>query len=206
MLVTSWTDDPDRYTRDVDFLAFGADDGVELARIFAETMALDANDGLVFDTTGITVTGIRKGQAYGGRRLGTAARLGQARIPITIDLGFGDALGDPGYRTEYRSLLDFGPVTVRACSPATVVAEKFHAVVLLGLLNTRMKDLHDLVSVPATMAIEHDELERTITATFERRATELPTRRPAGLSAAFSADSAKRVQWPPTVGVRRSRA
>jgi len=193
--VTSWTDDPGRYTRDVDFLAFGADDGAELARIFAEIMAHDANDGLVFDTTGVAVTDIRKGQTYGGWRLRTTARLGQARIPITIDLGFGDALGDPDYRMEYRSLLDFGPVTIRACSPATVVAEKFHAVVLLGLLNTRMKNLHDLVSVPATMAIDHDEFVRTVVATFERRATEVPARRPAGLSAAFATDSAKKTQW-----------
>jgi len=86
-------------------------------------------------------------------------------------------------------------MTIRAYSPATVIAEKFHGVVLLGHLNTRMEDLHDLVRLPATMAIDRDELVRTVAATFERRGTELPTCRPAGLSVAFAEDPAKQVQW-----------
>jgi hypothetical protein len=64
-------------------------------------------------------------------RLRTDAYLGNTRIPITVDLGFGDALGDPSYEIEYGSLLDFPAASIRAYSPATVIAEKFQALVVI---------------------------------------------------------------------------
>ena len=68
-------------------------------------------------------------------RLKTAAYLEKTRIPITIDVGFGDALGNADYMLDYGSLLDY---------PSTVIAEKCQAVVALGVINGRMKDYYDL--------------------------------------------------------------
>tara|TARA_R110000803_G_C11981045_1_gene320759 strand:+ start:2062 stop:2805 length:744 start_codon:yes stop_codon:yes gene_type:complete len=95
MLVTLWTVDPGRFTRDVDFLAFGDDDDSSLRAAFVDILAIDGGDGLVFDAAQIVTEPIREDQVYGGRRLKTKAYLGKTEIPITIDLGFGDALGDP---------------------------------------------------------------------------------------------------------------
>jgi len=195
MLVTLWTKDTGRFTRDVDFLAFGPDDEETLKRALSDILSIDAEDGLVFDKGNLTATVIREDQVYGGMRLKTTAYLEKTKIPITIDIGFGDALGDPEYEIDYTSLLDFPPATVRAYSPETVIAEKFQAVVALGLVNGRMKDFYDLWAIRRSVDINLEALRQTIEKTFERRKTEIPKSRPPGLTQEFATDPVKRTQW-----------
>ncbi|WP_375204223.1 nucleotidyl transferase AbiEii/AbiGii toxin family protein [Hyphococcus sp.] len=195
MLVTLWTADPGRFTRDVDFLAFGAEDEDKLKAAFAEILTIDGGDGLAFDAANITAAPIREDQVYGGMRLKTTAYLGKTKIPITIDLGFGDALSDPKHEVDYGSLLDLPTATIRAYSPATVIAEKLQAVVNLGLANGRMKDFYDLWAVPKAVEIDDNELAQSIKATFEMRRTEIPVERPVGLSPQFLTEEKKITQW-----------
>lgn len=195
MLVTLWTVDPGRFTRDVDFLAFGDIGETELKTMFADILAIDGGDGLTFKAGDLTASEIREDKVYGGVRLKTVAYLGDTQIPITIDLGFGDALSNPAYEIDYGSLLDFEPAKIRAYSPATVIAEKFEAVVALGLINGRMKDFYDLWAIPKALEISREDLATAIRATFERRSTPLPASRPPGLSQEFANDPAKAAQW-----------
>lgn len=195
MLVTLWTVDPGRFTRDVDFLAFGDTDDDTLLGIFSDIMSIDAGDGLIFDTANLSASDIREDQVYGGKRLRTIARLGKTEIPITIDLGFGDALADPEYEIDYGSLLDFEPARIRAYSPATVMAEKFQAIVALGVINSRMKDYYDLWSIPRSIDVDPKDLKSAITSTFARRDTPVPDQRPPGLSSEFASDPDKMRQW-----------
>lgn len=156
---------------------------------------IDGGDGLIYDAANLTAAAIREDQVYGGMRLRTTAYLGTTQIPITVDLGFGDALGDPKYQIDYASLLDFPAASIRAYSPATVIAEKFQAVVALGIANSRMKDLYDLWTLPKAVEIDSLELAETIRGTFNRRGTAIPTTCPVGLLAEFSTDPAKQTQW-----------
>ncbi len=195
MLVTLWTSDPGRFTRDADFLGFGASDEERLREIFSEILSLDAADGLVFDIDALTVSDIREDQVYGGKRLRTLADLAGARIPITIDIGFGDAVTAPDYEIEYNSLLDFDSARIRAYSPATVMAEKLQAVVALGLINGRMKDFYDLWAIPRALDVPADALAEAVRATFQRRETSVPADRPTGLSGTFAEQPGKADQW-----------
>ena len=195
MLVTLWTVDPGRFTRDVDFLAFGEENDSVLIKEFAEILSTDSNDGLVFDTAKITAAPIRDHQVYDGMRLKTTASLDGARIPIAIDLGFGDVLGNPEYEVDYGSLLDLPGANIRAYSPATVIAEKFQAIVALGVVNSRMKDYYDLYAVPRAVNTTEVELEAAISATFGRRQTGIPIDKPPGLADMFTGDPAKQKQW-----------
>lgn len=195
MLVTLWTVDPGRFTRDVDFLAFGEENESVLIKEFAEILSTDSNDGLVFDTAKITAAPIRDHQVYDGMRLKTTASLDGARIPIAIDLGFGDVLGNPEYEVDYGSLLDLPGANIRAYSPATVIAEKFQAIVALGVVNSRMKDYYDLYAVPRAVNTTEVELEAAISATFGRRQTGIPIDKPPGLADMFTGDPAKQKQW-----------
>ena len=195
MLVTLWTTDEDRFTRDVDFLGFGAPDAEDLKTTFAEILEIDAGDGLVFDIDTLTASAIREDGVYGGIRIKTAGYLGNTRIPITVDIGFGDAIGESRYLIEYPSLLDLPTATIRAYSPAVVIAEKFQALVVLGLANGRMKDFYDLWAIPKTQDVSETELAEAIAATFQRRETDLPKERPDGLSLAFTSDPQKITQW-----------
>ena len=195
MLVTQWLDHDNRETRDIDFLGFGEDDPEAVKAIFTEIMAIDARDGLVFDTDALAASPIREEMEYGGIRLRTSAYLERTRIPVTLDIGFGDALVDAGQSIEYPSLLGMERPNIRSYPPAAVIAEKFQAVVALGLANGRMKDFYDLWTLPKAMAIGEDALDAAIAATFERRATPIPADRPVGLSAAMADDDAARRRW-----------
>ncbi len=195
MLVTLWTVDQSRFTRDVDFLSFGSEDEESLISIFNDILSADAEDGLRFDTAALTTTQIRDDKIYGGVRLKTTAYLDNTKIPITIDIGFGDSLTDPDYTIEYPSLLELPSANIRAYSPATVIAEKFQAVVALGLINGRMKDFYDLWAIPKAQSISDDELREAVSSTFERRQTAIPSKRPEGLSSIFTTDQQKTRQW-----------
>jgi predicted nucleotidyltransferase component of viral defense system len=195
MLVTLWTDDENRVTRDADFLAHGKSDAAHLKDVFTDIMSLEFDDGLVFDTDALVTSEIREEQEYGGVRLKTTAYLGNVRIPITVDIGIGDAVADPNYTIDYPSLLDMPSANIRAYPPATVVAEKFHAIVTLGLANSRMKDYYDLWSIPNALNIEATALDDAIRTTFERRRTAVPFQQPIGLSTEFVTDEQKSRQW-----------
>ncbi|MFC3052360.1 nucleotidyl transferase AbiEii/AbiGii toxin family protein [Kordiimonas pumila] len=195
MLVTQWTLDSVRPTKDLDFLGFGDSDADHLIDVFSEVMELDGDDGLNFDTATLAATPIRDTQDYGGIRLKTTAYLDKTKIPITIDVGFGDAIVDPDYRIDYPSLLDMPPATLRAYPPESVIAEKFHAVVALGLINSRMKDYYDLWSIPQALALNEDMLDKAIAETFKRRGHAIPTTCPPGFSDMFAEDAEKKRQW-----------
>jgi len=195
MLVTAWIDDDNRVTRDADFLGYGDANPDKLVADFRAIMQIEGDDGLVFDADELVATAIREEMEYGGVRLKTAAYLERTRIPVTIDIGFGDALADAAQRLDYPTLLDLPVPHIRSYPPATVIAEKFQAMVALGVLNGRMKDYYDLWAIPRNLEIASEDLDVAIRATFERRGTSIPTERPPGLSAEMMEDEMKQRQW-----------
>ncbi|MEH3159900.1 MAG: nucleotidyl transferase AbiEii/AbiGii toxin family protein [Sphingomonas taxi] len=195
MLVTLWVEGGQRETRDMDFLGFGEADTAQLRMAFAEIMAIDSDDALAFDTESLTATAIREEFDYGGIRLRTAAYLERSRIPVVVDIGFGDALASTASTITYPSLLEMDSPEIRAYPPATVIAEKFQAMVALGAINGRMKDYFDLWAIPKALSIDPEALDAAIKATFERRTTETPAGRPPGLSETFTSDESKQRQW-----------
>ena len=123
MLVSIWTEDDNRFTRDADFLGKGDPSADRLTAVLSEVMGIDAEDGLRFEIGALRASAIREGQDYRGIRLKTVAMPGTTRIPITIDIGFGDAVADGGYTLTYPSLLDLPEATIRAYPPETVIAK-----------------------------------------------------------------------------------
>jgi predicted nucleotidyltransferase component of viral defense system len=195
MLLTTWFDEPHRATRDVDLLGFGDAAHEALLATFREIMAIELDDGVSFDLKRLRIEAIREEVEYGGSRLRTTAALAGARIPITVDVGFGDAV-EPGVEDiDLPVLLDMPSPYLRAYPPETVIAEKFHAMVILGRANSRMKDYYDVWMLTNAFEINTERLQRAITATFARRNTEIPKGVPDGLSDAFAADMAKQQQW-----------
>ena len=84
---------------------------------------------------------------------------------------------------------------MRAFPKATVVAEKMHAVTVLGMTNTRMKDFFDLALLLRDDTLDDAELQQAVEATFARRQTVMPSAIPIGLSDAFADDTTKQTQW-----------
>jgi hypothetical protein len=153
------------------------------------------DDGLEFDADAILAEPIKKDQAYEGVRVKCPVRLGTAQIQLQIDIGFGDAVMPKPIAVEYPTLLEFPAPTVSAYSRETVVAEKFQAMVQLGIANSRMKDFFDLWILARQFAFEGASLCQAIRTTFRRRQTDLPSKAPMALTAEFGADILKAKQW-----------
>jgi Nucleotidyl transferase AbiEii toxin, Type IV TA system len=196
LLFSLWYDQPHRPTRDADLLGFGSDDITSVVTTFHEICQISVEDGVVFDTASIKGTTIRKETGYGGVRIDLLAHLDGARIALQVDIGFGDAVTPAPESISYPVLLDDLPAPqLRAYPKYTVVAEKFHAICLLGMANTRMKDYFDLEILLSEGVLDAEQLKRAIKATFKRRKTSLPMALPAGLSDAFATDTIKQTQW-----------
>ena len=196
LLFALWYDTPHRPTRDADLLGFGPDDEANLIATFRDIAGMDLGDGIVFDLDSVKADAIREDNTYGGTRITLAARLGSARCALQIDVGFGDAV-TPGPQTvAYPTLLDDFPApTLRVYPVYTVIAEKYQAMVMLGQANSRMKDFFDLAVIARRTELDGATLAIAIAATFARRQTTLPTKRPMALTKQFSEDTAKLRQW-----------
>lgn len=196
MLFTAWLEDPFRPTQDLDLLGYGepAISSIEAAFRAIARIAAD-DDGLVFDTDGMIVAPIREDQQYGGVRVKTVAFLGKTRIPVQVDIGFGDAITPAAQELEFPPLLSAQGPRLKAYPKETVVAEKLQAIVALGRANSRMKDFYDLLALSRLFDFDGRTLVSAIRATFERRGTIVPATAPDGLSREFATDQSKQRQW-----------
>jgi hypothetical protein len=83
----------------------------------------------------------------------------------------------------------------------TVLAEKFQALVQLGIVNSRLKDFYDLWLIAQTFEFDRASLAEAIRQTFAWREAMLPTKKPIGLSDACV--EAWRRQWRAFLGRER---
>jgi len=196
MLFRVWSGALHRPTKDLDLLGQGdptPDAVADAVRLMLATPVPD--DGLSFDPQTVVAAEIREEQEYGGIRVKLLAMLGNARIPMQIDVGFGDAITPSANVHAYPTLLDQDAPQLRMYPPETVVAEKLEASVVRGMINSRMKDYYDLLVIFRVYDLDDRILARAIAATFKRRQTELPTDVPAGLSDEFGGDADAQRLW-----------
>lgn len=196
MLFNLWYAMPHRPTRDVDLLGFGSSDLASIAQAFREIVTVTADDGIVFDAASVRVEEIRKNAGYAGARVIVSAELARARCKTQIDVGFGDAVTPGPVDAVYPVLIaDFAAPRLRTYPVYTVVAEKLHAMVLLGMTNSRLKDYLDLSVLLEREVLDSATLAAAIAATFTRRGTVLPTALPIGLSDEFANDPSRQALW-----------
>jgi len=204
LLFDLWFEVSHRPTRDADFLGFGAMDVESLAAALREVCGIVVDDGMDFDANSITTEEIREDAPYGGLRVKLQGRLGNARCPLQLDVGYGDAVTPGPEEAVYPTLLDDQPAPrLRVYPRATVVAEKLEAIVSLGMANTRMKDYFDLRALAREGQVDVALLADAIAATFARRGTTLPDDMPLGLSDEFAKDPSKQAQWKAFLGKNR---
>ena len=208
LLFALWFDTPHRPTKDADLLGFGADDADTLRSTFTAICAINADDGVRYETAGMRIAPIREDNVYGGLRLTIPAFIGSARLPVQVDIGFGDAITPAPETVTYPTLLDdLAAPSLRAYPVYTVIAEKLHAMVVLGMNNSRMKDFFDLAVIARTSELDGVTLVSAIRATFARRNTSVPTSIPTALTTEFSSSPIKAQQWQAFVtkaGLQRS--
>jgi predicted nucleotidyltransferase component of viral defense system len=188
MLFTLWYDMPHRPTRDVDLLGFGPSDLASITQTFKDIASVVAEDGMHFDPESVAAEEIRKEAGYAGVRVLISAELAGARVKAQVDIGFGDAV--------YPVMLDDFPAPNLQTYPVyTVIAEKLHAIALLGMTNSRLKDYLDLSVLLERETLDTDILVRAIAGTFRRRGMPVPAALPVGLSDEFANDASRQALW-----------
>jgi predicted nucleotidyltransferase component of viral defense system len=186
MLFVTWVEAPFRPTRDLDLLGYGDNSPEAIGDTFRAILTQPADDdGVAFDIAALEAAPIREDLEYGGVRVRTQATIAGARIPIQVDVGFGDAITPGPVEIDYPALLDAPAPHLRAYPIETVVAEKFHALAARGITNSRLKDYYDLWLIADTFELDRVPLAAAVRQTFERRETALPQEKPTGLSEAY---------------------
>jgi len=186
-----------RVTKDADLLGFGSSDTHRLAGVFRHICAAVPSDidGIEFIPESVRAVTIRGDQEYGGVRVTLTGKLHQAQIHVQIDIGFGDAITPPPERLVFPTILTLPAPSVLAYPPDTVVAEKFEAMIRLGMANSRMKDFYDVWLMRTLFAFDGDVLSDAIRNTLRRRSTLLPQGTPVAFTKEFRGDAQKQTQW-----------
>lgn len=187
-LFAFWFDQPHRPTKDLDLLGRGASDILTLENILREICRIEAADGLQFLAETVKGENIREDQVYGGTRLTLTAMLERARIPLQIDIGFGDVVTPNATKETLPTILELPAPRVKIYPKETVIAEKFEAMVKLGIANSRMKDFWDVRYLIKEFDFDGALLQKAIRATFAARQTAFPEVLPVALTNDFAAN------------------
>ena len=196
MLFQVWEGGLQRTTRDLDLLGIGDNSDASVLGAFREIWRIDAlEDGLELDPESLTVEPIREQSDYVGLRIRFRVRLGNAVIPLQVDVGVGDAVVPAAEEIHYPTLLDFPAPQIWAYPKVTVVAEKTQVMIELGLLNSRLKDYFDVSFLARTYPFDGKELREAIEATLGQRGTLVPQGHVDALGPEFAQDADKQTQW-----------
>lgn len=195
MLFHVWRHASYRPTRDVDLLDMAGEGMTQVEKAILQILRQPVpDDGVVFDESSLRLEEIREAHRYRGIRVKLVALLDRTRIPLQIDIGFGDVVTPAPEKNSFPTILTTLPAPVLNTYPdVTVIAEKLEALVDLDSANSRMKDFYDLHILTLRPDLDLGQLRCAIRATFSRRGTALPTGTPTGLTGAFGDD--RQTMW-----------
>ena len=196
-LLALWMDEPYRATRDVDLLAFGANDEENVRGVMTTICNVPCpEDGVALDISTLKISAIRDGQRYGGQRATLIALLGNAKCNVQVDFGFGDVVIPGPEEARLPTLIDGVPAPfLRTYPQVSSIAEKFEAMVQLGTGNSRMKDFYDVWALSETFAFDGPELQEAVARCFDRRGTSWSAERPEALTPAFYSNPRLQDYW-----------
>ncbi len=195
LMLVAWRAPAFRPTRDIDFLARMPNDIESVAAVFKEIcqQPID-NDGVVFDSESVQGKLIKEDADYEGVRVTFVGYLQRSRLPMQVDIGFGDVVSPEPTMSDYPTLLDFEAPILLGYPRETTIAEKFEAMIKLGELNSRMKDFFDIWLLSRQFDFDGVVLGEAIRQTFANRETAI-TVNPVAWTTTFASNAAKQTQW-----------
>ncbi len=185
----------ERATTDVDLLAQRISNGSEeMKSVFQKIFSRDVDDALVFDVDSITVEDITEFKEYHGLHVSFVGYLDRTKIPISIDIGFGDVIYPEAVKMDFPVILDMESPRVNAYSLETSTAEKLEAIIHNGYFNSRYKDFYDIYVLSKKYVFSYAELRNAVIQTFENRKTPM-TMDSAAFSDEFLNDPVHQTRW-----------
>ncbi len=195
LMFSVWTGSMSRPTMDIDLLGKIENSPEVIVSVIKDTCEIDVeNDGIILDKDTVTAERITEDADYKGVRVLLRGSLGSIKLLLQIDIGFGDVIiPEPG-QVKYPVLLDFPAPEIKGYTMESTIAEKFQAMVKLGLLNSRMKDFYDIWFLSRLFDFKGESMVEAIERTFEKRNTPVSID-PTIFTPAFMKDDNKQVQW-----------
>lgn len=196
LLFKAWEVADSRATMDIDLLGRLKNETRHIAQVVKEICSGDDDhdDGLRFSPSTVKASKIVEGADYHGVRVKFRGYLGNANIPMQIDIGFGDPIMAGPIPLVYPTLLDLPAPHLKGYRPENTIAEKFETMCKRGMANSRMKDFFDIWLLARSFDFDGAKLSKAIKETFENRHMKIPME-PLALSPDFSQDKAKATQW-----------
>lgn len=183
-----------RATSDIDLLAKNiSNDITDIGEVFKKIFSIECDDAIRYDLETIKVKSITEFKEYHGVNVSVFAYLDRTRIPVSVDIGFGDIVCPDKVKMVFPVLLDMEQPEIYAYSISSVIAEKFEAIVSLGDANSRYKDFYDIYMLAGRYDIDGMELSESMRETFAHRGTGFEDMY--ALTAAFSESKIHQSRW-----------
>lgn len=196
LMFAIWDIPERRTTLDIDFLSRHDNQIVSIEKVIKEVCEIKVpSDGLVFDPKTVAGQKIKEDADYEGIRVKFLGFLERSRIPMQIDMGFGDIVYPKARMVAYPAILDFPKPHLKGYPVESVVSEKFEAMVKLGLLNSRMKDFYDLWLLTRRFDFKGENLVEALKKTFNHRKTSLPQKTPLFAEEIYDEKSDRQMLW-----------
>ena len=191
-----WTGEELRPTGDIDFLGIGLQDEAAIRDSIEAICGIPCpEDGVVFEPATIRIDTIRDEQPYGGLRAQIRSSLGQAGLHLRVDIGFGDIITPGRVVQECPTFLGLPAPRLWTYPRETLVAEKLEAMVHLGSMNSRVKDIWDVACLARRHPFDGETLQIAIAKTFRQRRTSLAGERPAFVLPDYYEDTVRSRRW-----------
>lgn len=161
-----------RATRDIDLLARNmSNNAADMKKVFENIFSIECDDALRYDLSTLEVKDITEFKEYHGVNMSIIAYLDRTKIPVSVDIGFGDVIYPGRVKMEFPVLLDMEVPEIYAYSISSVISEKFEAIVSLGDANSRYKDFYDIYILAGRYDLDGTELKEAVSETFDYRGT-----------------------------------
>ncbi|MEK6564199.1 MAG: nucleotidyl transferase AbiEii/AbiGii toxin family protein [Candidatus Omnitrophota bacterium] len=196
LLFAVWQIPDRRTTLDIDFLARFDNEVTTIEKVMKEVCDISVDlDGLNFDSQTVKGTKIKEDADYEGVRVKFTGFLDRARIPMQIDVGFGDIVYPRTKVIDYPVILDFPKPHLNGYPQESVISEKFEAMIKLGLLNSRMKDFYDIWLMMRQFEFKGANIASAVKKTFNNRKTDVPNKKPLFANEIYDEKSDRQTLW-----------
>ena len=143
LLISSMIGITERTTMDMDTTVRGIQmEEDEIVSAVKEIVAIDVEDGIVFEYKGIEP--IREEDAYNNFRVHLQAKYGKIDSPMKIDVTTGDAITPAAIQYDFPMLFEEKCIPDMAYTLETVLAEKYETIMRRNIGSTRARDYYDL--------------------------------------------------------------
>ena len=191
-----WGKELYRPTRDVDLLTYLEPSREEVRRAFSMICEQEVEpDGLNFDPKTVSVDAIRGPDILGGLRVRLTAHMQRIRIPLQFDVAFGMRIKPKPRTATFPTILPFPAPRILIYPKELTIADKYHAICKLGMLNSRVKDYYDIYRLSRYFRFMGAALKKGINTIFKQEGYTVPSGTPDALSDEFARLPEKGILW-----------